>query len=292
MQDDVLQKYRSAGKILHEVMALASKRVEVGVPLLEVAELVEGSIAEKGGSPAFPCNISRGREAAHFTPAPGDKSCFGEEMVKLDIGVHVDGYIADAAVTVDLSGRPELVEASRAGLDAAIGQVVAGVSTSTIGKAIEDAITGYGFHPVANLTGHGLSRHLAHAEPTVPNIAVEKGVVLNSGDVIAIEPFATDGAGRISEAPTVEIFGLSGRRPIRAPQARALLLEIETSYGSLPFARRWLKAERVDYALSLLIKGGIVHKYPVLWEAEEAVVSQAEHTVIVTDDGCEVITGE
>jgi methionyl aminopeptidase len=182
------------------------------------------------------------------------------------------------------------VEASQAALDAAIELVKPGVNTAEIGAAIEKAITGYGYKPVANLTGHGLKRYLAHEEPAVPNRRIEKGYGLKEDDVIAIEPFATDGSGRISEGPINEIFGLTSRKPVRIPRARDLLKEIDDKYKTLPFARRWLEGERIDFALSQLLRVGAIHRYPILWEVEGALVSQAEHTVMVTGDGCEVTT--
>jgi methionyl aminopeptidase len=289
MEPDVLEKHRKAGCILANVIQEARSRVDVDVPLIEVAEFVESSIRSQRAQPAFPCNISLDRMAAHYTPGPKDQSTFGESMVKLDIGVHVDGYIADAAVTIDLSGHPELVEASKAALDAAIELVSPGVSTAQLGAAIENAISGYGFKPVANLTGHGLGRYSAHDEPIIPNKAIDQGVALKEEDVIAIEPFATNGSGRISESPMIEIFGFSKHRAVRSLQARELLKEIQ-EYKTLPFARRWLTGERIDYSLTQLLRSGIIHSYPVLWEVEGALVSQAEHTVIVLSEGCEVTT--
>lgn len=291
MDTEILEKYRKAGRILAEVLAEAGPRVELGASLLDVANFVEDAIRSKGAKPAFPCNISLDRNAAHYTPSPLDTARFGENMVKLDVGVHVDGYIADAAVTIDLSGHESLVEASHAALQAALEIIGPGTDTAQIGKVIEEAITGYGYKPVYNLTGHGLSRYLAHDEPAVPNRAMEKGTVLKEGDVIAIEPFATNGSGRISEAQINEIYGFSAMRPVRLPAARTLLKEISEEYKMLPFARRWLKGERAEYALMQLLRAGCVHRYPVLWEVEGALVSQAEHTVVVLKNGCEVITG-
>ena len=290
METEILENYRKAGRILAEVLAKARPRVELGASLLDVANFVEDAIRSRGAKPAFPCNISLDRNAAHYTPSPHDSSRFGENMVKLDVGVHVDGYIADAAITVDLGGHESLVEASRVALEAALEIIRPGIDTAQIGKAIEDVITGYGYKPVYNLTGHGLSRYLAHDEPAVPNRAMEKGTVLKEGDVIAIEPFATNGSGRISEALINEIYGFSAFRPVRLPAARTLLKEISESYKTLPFARRWLKGERAEYALMQLLRSGAVHRYPVLWEVEGALVSQAEHTVVVLEKGCEVIT--
>jgi methionyl aminopeptidase len=179
---------------------------------------------------------------------------------------------------------------SKAGLAAAIELVEPGVDTARLGAAIEDAIRGYGYNSVANLTGHGLGRYQAHGEPSVPNRAIEKGVLLSPGDVIAIEPFATDGVGRISEAPQAEIFSFVAKRPVRSPPARALLNQVQENYSTLPFARRWLSGDRIDYSLNQLLRAGILHRYPLLWEAEGALVSQAEHTVIVLESGCEVTT--
>ncbi len=290
MQTEILEKYRKAGQILAEVLAEAKPRVKLDASLLDVANFVEDAIRMRGAKPAFPCNISLDRNAAHYTPSPLDTAHFGENMVKLDAGVHVDGYIADAAITIDLSGHESLVEASYVALQAALEIIEPGTDTAQIGKVIEEAITGYGYKPVYNLTGHGLSRYLAHDEPAVPNKAMEKGTVLKEGDVIAIEPFATNGSGRISEAPINEIYGLSAARPVRLPAARKLLKEISEEYKTLPFARRWLKGERAEYALMQLLRSGSVHRYPVLWEVEGALVSQAEHTVVVIEKGCEVIT--
>jgi methionyl aminopeptidase len=290
MDAEILEKYRRAGRILAEVLAEARPKIETGACLLDVADYVEDAIRRRGALPAFPCNISLDRNAAHYTPMPHDASRFAENMVKLDVGVHVDGYIADAAITVDLSGHDELVEASRAALDAAIEIIKPGLSTSEIGKIIEETINGYGYKPVSNLTGHGLSRYLAHDEPAVPNKAMERGITLKEGDVIAIEPFATDGSGRICEGPVNEIYGLSAPRPVRLAAARALLKEIQESYRTLPFARRWLKGDRTEFALMQLMRSGALHRYPVLWEVEGALVSQAEHTVIILENQCEVIT--
>ena len=290
MDAEILEKYRRAGRILAEVLAEAKPKIETGACLLDVANYVEEAIRRRGALPAFPCNISLDRNAAHYTPMPHDASRFAENMVKLDVGVHVDGYIADAAITVDLSGHDKLVEASRAALDAALEIIKPGVSTAEIGKVIEETINGYGYKPVSNLTGHGLSRYLAHDEPAVPNKAMEKGVILKEGDIIAIEPFATDGSGRISEGPVNEIYGLSAPRPVRLAAARALLKEIQESYRTLPFARRWLKGDRTEFALMQLLRSGALHRYPVLWEVEGALVSQAEHTVIILENQCEVIT--
>ncbi len=289
--EDIVDKYLKAGKILSQVRSEARDHIKVGASLLGVAEFVEARSIELGADgSAFPCNISLNDEAAHETPVRDDTEVFAKDIIKVDIGVHLDGYIADSAMTIDLSGdHSDLVKASEEGLSAAIDSVRSGVNTADIGAAIEDAITSYDHRPVVNLTGHGLSQYIPHAHPSIPNRRVSNGVELKTGDIIAIEPFATDGVGKVVDGSLTEIFQVISKRPVRLPAARALLKELEP-YRTLPFAKRWLKVPKLDFALMQLQKAKVVNSYPVLKEVSGGMVSQAEHTVIVTDDGCEVTT--
>jgi len=284
------EKHREAGEILAQVRNETAERVEVGASHLEVAAYAEERIRELGGEPAFPVNISIDHEAAHATPTPDDDATFGEEMVNLDIGVHVDGWLADTAVTVDLSGTPDLAAAPAEALEAALDVIEAGVETGEIGAEIEAVVDGYGYNPVVNLTGHGLGHWEQHTEPNVPNRGVEQGVELEAGDVVAIEPFATDGGGKVNEGSHEEIYSLEREASVRNRQARAALEQIVEEFKTLPFARRWLDTDRAEMALRRLARNDVVHGYPVLQEQEGCLVSQTEHTVIVTEDGCEVTT--
>jgi len=215
LDDDAVDSYREAGEILVETMTDAREMIEPGVTQLEVAEYAEDAIREAGAGLAFPVNISTDEEASHATPARDDDTEFGEEMICLDIGVHVDGYIADAAVTVDFTDNTELVEASEQALEAAVEAVGPGVEVGAVGAEIESVINGYGYMPILNLSGHGVEQYDAHTGPNIPNRAVDRSVELSVGDVVAIEPFATDGSGKVGEGATEEIYeqGRRGDRP-------------------------------------------------------------------------------
>ncbi|WP_254272077.1 type II methionyl aminopeptidase [Haloarcula marina] len=289
-ESEQYEKCREAGEILAQVRDEAAERVEVGASHLEVAEWAEGKIRELGGEPAFPVNISIDEEAAHATPERDDDSTFGEEMVNLDIGVHVDGWLADTAVTVDLSGHDELAAASEEALDAALDVAGPGVDVGEIGAAVEEVIEGYGFNPVVNLTGHGLGHWEQHTAPNIPNREVSQGAELSPGQVVAIEPFATDGRGKVKEGADEEIFALERQGSIRDRNARQVLEQIVDEYKTLPFAARWLDSPRAKMALRRLKQQNMVHGYPVLKEEDGKYVSQKEHTVIVTEDGVEVTT--
>jgi methionyl aminopeptidase len=290
LDEETVEKYRRAGEALRTVLDEAAEMIEPGVTHLEVAEHAEARIDDLADGAAFPVNISVDEEASHSTPARDDETTFGEEMVCLDVGVHVDGYIADAATTVDLSGNPELVEAAEEALDVAVDAAGPGVDTGTIGAEIEDVIRGYGYTPVLNLSGHGVEQWDAHTGPNVPNRGVERGAELQVGDVVAIEPFATDGRGKVSEGGKEEIYGLENERSVRNRQARQVLDVVTEEYRTLPFAARWLDVPRAEMALRRLKQQDVIHGYPVLKEEEGRLVSQAEHTLIVTEDGCEVTT--
>jgi methionyl aminopeptidase len=285
-----VENYRAAGEALRTVLDEAAELVEPGATQLEVAEHAESRIYELTDGLAFPVNISVDDEASHATPGRDDETEFGEDLVCLDVGVHVDGYIADAATTIDLRGEPDLVAAADAALDAALDEVAAGVDTGTVGTAIQETIESYGYTPVLNLSGHGVEQYDAHTDPNIPNRAVDRGQVLEAGDVVAIEPFATTGRGKVGEGSKTEIYSLERERSVRDRTARQILEEVTERYRTLPFATRWFDVPRAEMAVRRLEQQGVLHGYPVLKETTGGLVSQAEHTVIVTEDGCEVTT--
>ncbi|MFB6078511.1 MAG: type II methionyl aminopeptidase [Halarchaeum sp.] len=287
---EAYEKYHEAGDVLAQVLDEAAERVEVGAKQIDVAEFAEERIRELGGRPAFPVNVSVDEEASHASPHADDDTEFGEEMVCLDVGVHVDGYIADAARTVDLSGNPELKEAAEEALDAGLDVVEAGAHTGEIGAEVADVVTAYGYQPIVNLSGHGLERWDAHTDPSVPNRGTDQGTVLEAGDVLAIEPFATTGSGKVTEGSKTEIYSLVDDRSVRNRQARQVLDTVREEYRDLPFAQRWLDAPRAEMAVRRLETAGVLRSYPVLKEADGELVSQAEHTIIVTEDGYEATT--
>lgn len=287
-----LDSHREAGGIVRRAKASAERLVETGASALEVAEAVEETIRSEGGEPAFPCNVSVNEVAAHYTPSHEDGPVFRDgDLVKVDVGAHVDGYIADSAFTVSLGGDSELVEAAEEGLRAGIDSVESGANTGDVGSAIEEGIEGIGCRPVVNLTGHGLERYVQHAEPTIPNVSRGTGVELEEGAVVAIEPFTTRGSGRVEESIGGEIYSLTDEDArVRGRNGRKILEEIEP-YRTLPFARRWLPTGgRVDLGLRTLVKAEVLRNYPVLMEVSGATIAQAEETVVVQEGGCEVIT--
>jgi len=297
MDGDVISKYEKAGAIARKAVKEGVAMVKPGVKLLDVAEKVEGIISAEGAGLAFPANISVNEDAAHYTPSYKDERVFGEkDIVKVDAGAHVDGYIGDTAICVDLSGeKGKLLEASEAALDAAIAAMKPGVTTVQVGGEIEEVIKKMGFKPIENLTGHRVEQYELHAGGEVPNVKRGAETVIEEGHVYAVEPFATEGAGSVAEGRIVEIFGFEGKAPVRMRESRRMLNFIEKNYRGLPFAERWLRKEftsrlLLETAIKELVLSGALKQYPVLSEVKKGLVSQAEHTLLIEKDGARILT--
>ena len=290
MKDDILERYRTAGTLAARILKDGAHQIRVGSSYLELVESIEARVNEEGAELAFPLNLSLNEDAAHDTASWSDERILRKgDVVKLDLGVQIDGYIADTATTVDLGTNSLLLDASREALEAAIRTVRPGATSGDLGAAVQKEIEGRGYRPIANLTGHGLGQYVLHQSPTIPNIAVNGGVVLEEGMVFAIEPFATTGSGHVREKSKIEIYSQLSTKPVRIPAGRTILEKIQDRHG-LPFSRRWLGERRLDLALPALIRSGNLHGYPVLADVPGSLVSQHEHTVIVTGDGCIVTT--
>ncbi len=286
--DEELEKFKEAGRIAGLARDHGAAMIKVGASLLEVTEAVESKIKELGGKFAFPPQISLNDIAAHYCAEPDDKIIFKEgDVAKLDVGVHIDGFIGDTAVTIDLGDNKDLVQASKDALDAAINLCKPGVKLGEIGRAIQDAIQAKGMSPVKNLSGHGVGEYIFHGRPSIPNFDTGDTTKLEKGMVIAIEPFATPGQGMIYESGNANIFSQVARKPVRNIITRQILREIQT-YEGLPFTTRWLTNKfnpvKVTFALRELIQKDIITSYPPLPEKTHALVSQAEHTIIVDDE--------
>ncbi len=287
MDLDILEKYMLAGKIAAEAREESKKWVTAGKSLLELAEQIEEAIRSKGGEPAFPVNLSINDVSAHYTPTKNDLTKIQDgDLVKIDIGVHVDGYIADTAYTLSFDEKYDyLVDAVKAALDEAVKMFTPGTKVSDISGKIEETIRSYGCNPVRNLTGHGLDRFVEHTEPEILNVKTNSPYVLKENQVVAVEPFATSGEGRVKDTETILIFMLAERKPVRNPEARTIM-DFAEKLNGLPFAERWIPIDslfKIRLALRELRQRGVIYDYPILKEASGGRVSQYEHTVIVRD---------
>ena len=282
------EKILKAGEIGKKVKEYAKTLVKKDVPLLEIAEKIENKIVELGGKPAFPTNLSINEIAAHYTPSYNDETkAYG--LLKVDMGVHIDGWVADFAFSVDLENKEEnkkLIEASEKALREAIRKAKAGSSLGEIGKAIQEAIEDYKFSPIVNLTGHEMDEYQLHAGLAILNINNPKTEKLGKG-LYAIEPFSTNGSGKIYEGKPSGIYQLVNDRNIRSSAAREVLDFIINEYQTLPFCSRWLVKKfgtKALIALSQLESNENINQYPQLIEVSKGKVAQSENTILIDNE--------
>ena len=290
--------YLKAGKIAGQVREMVREKDWVGKSVYEICEEVEGEIVKRGAKCAFPVNTSINEVAAHYTAEPDDATTIKDtDLVKIDLGAQINGYIADTAVTVCYDTRfDEMVRAAESALDKAMSMVSAGVKASNVGRTIESSIKQMGFKPIANLSGHSLDQYTIHAGKTIPNIWSIGGFSLSENSAYACEPFVTthDGGGFVRNGSTKNIFAINSRKRTKDAEADEMLDYIWEEFNMLPFALRWLtkkwdKRKATDL-LEHLVKRKAVQAYPVLLEIKEKRVAQAEHTFIPDENGVTVTT--
>ncbi|MEK0327184.1 MAG: type II methionyl aminopeptidase [Nitrosopumilus sp.] len=293
-----IEDYIKAGKIVAEVRENVRKKNWVGVTLEEICEEVEGEILKRGAKRAFPVNTSVNEVAAHYTAEPNDEKVVSDtDLVKIDLGAQVNGYIADTAVTVCYDPQYDsLVQAAEDALKNAVSMIKIGVKSSDIGRTIEKTVKQFGFKPIMNLSGHSLAQYTIHAGKSIPNIW-SIGSFSFKGDVAyACEPFVTtgEGSGIVQEGKIKNIFALGSRKHTKNEEADRLQEYIWTNFNMLPFALRWLikdwEEKKARELLEILIKKKVVHSYPILIERNGQRVAQAEHTFIPTEKGVTITT--
>ena len=285
---DDLPRWREAARIASRARDLGVKLVVPGARRRDVADAIESFVRGEGAEPAFPANLSRNDEAAHYTPSPDDAEVFAAgDLVKVDVGAHLDGAIADTADTVEAGGghrHENLIRAAREGLRAGIQAVRPGVPVDEVSRAIAQAIRARGLKPIVDLTGHSIERYLLHAGKSIPNVPGHGDGTLEEGEIIAIEPFATNGAGSIRNGEFGNIVRFR-RDPGPADPALARLFG---RFRTLPFAVRW--ADAPDEREALRRARHTLQSYPVFVERGRGLVAQAEHTVLVGPTGAEVLS--
>jgi methionyl aminopeptidase len=296
--EETFQKYVKAGRIAANVREQMRRTVSEGMRIIDICEKAESLIREGRGKPAFPCNVSINEVAAHSTSPPKDKRTVPENsIVKVDIGVHVGGYIADTAVTVCFNPEYEsLVCSAEEALETALKLLRPRLSITRLGSTIQKSIEMQGFKPISNLTGHQVGRYLVHAGKALPNVFQLSMSRVQVGEVYAVEPFVTvpDAAGKVISGKEAHIFRFRKRKSLKNEYAKRLLNYIEKNFRTLPFSERWLEGcvpiRYYSTAFSELLSSKSLMGYPVFIEASGNPVAQAEHTVVITKDGCHVLT--
>ena len=199
-----IARMREAGRILAEAFRMCRDLVKPGVSTLEIDREVEALIRGRKATPAFkgyrgfPATIcaSINEEVVHGIPAPKRRLREGD-ILGLDLGAIVEGYYADAAVTLPVGEISDearrLLDVTRESLDRAIAQCRPGNRVGDVAAAVQRHVEAAGFGVVRAFVGHGIGRAL-HEDPQVPNFGEPgRGPLLRPGMVLALEPMVTMG---------------------------------------------------------------------------------------------------
>ena len=293
-----IEYYEKAGKIAGEVREDVRNKNWVGHTVEEICQYVESEIIKKGAKCAFPVNTSINEIAAHYTAEPNDpKTISDTDLVKIDLGAQINGFIADTAVTVNYNPKYDaLVQTAENALQVAMSMIKNGIKSKDVGRSIHKTIQDVGFKPIVNLSGHSLDQYTIHAGKTVPNTWTIGSFTFSENEAFACEPFVTtrEGLGYVRNGKIKNIFALVSRKKTKDEDANKLLEYIWTNFNMLPFALRWILKEweekEARKLLEFLEKKKVVHSYPILVEANGEPVAQAEHTFIPTTTGVNVTT--
>ncbi|MHB8633523.1 MAG: type II methionyl aminopeptidase [Thermoplasmatota archaeon] len=299
--EQAFQDWMRAGEVAAEALRVGRTVCRPGASYISVVGAVEEHIRATGLGLAFPCTVSVNACAAHFTPTHDETRTFQDgDLVKIDCGAELRGALSDNALTVEVGAGSDgrhrrLIEASQACLKEAISIIGPNVDLGTVGAAIELTAREFGVKPIQNLTGHSLEPFNLHAGLTIPNVNMKVTKRPHIGDVLACEPFVTDGtAGRVENSGPGNIYHFQRTRPLRMPSMKRLLGTIEARHPKLAFAERWLtdavEPSKLRFGLQALQKEALLKHYPALSEASGGMVAQTEATLVVTEDGCQVTT--
>jgi methionyl aminopeptidase len=295
--EDEWAKWREAGTVARKALNIARPMVKPGTKILDIVEAVENHILENATGISFPCNVALNNIAAHYTSPLDDETVIEErDLVTVDCGAHVDGCISDMAFTIALNPEHEaLVKASKDATNMAVRMMRPGAKLNTIGALIEDTIVSAGFKPIRQLSGHQMREYELHADKQVPCVSGKSEVLVEVGEVYAIETFASTGSGNVSDLPNPVIHQLLPIRvPVRFKGTKQFLGIARKSYQEFPFAERWIAKQMTHASLKMamreLAQNGALISHHILAEEKGEFVSQHEHTVIITENGHEKMT--
>jgi methionyl aminopeptidase len=288
MNEEILKKCVEAGKIAAQVRREGAEKLsKVGASHVEVMDYCEKRILDLGGGIAW-AQMGVNDVAAHACPTADDESVTEEgDLIKVDIGVHIDGWIADNAMTIEVNSDKykDMRKASQNALRAAIKLIRPGVQLWELGEAQNSEAEAMGFKIIRNLCGHTLDQNKVHAGISIPTFNNKEKTELQEGWQVAIEPFVTDGQGLIKEKGQATVFMASGKGG-RSPYARKVAEFVKPRNG-LPFTTRELTRSLgkgpAMLGLRELQKTGGVRAYPPLAEVAGGMVAQFEHSMIVRD---------
>lgn len=319
LNSDFLSDYRQAAETHRQVRQWAQKNIKAGQTLTEIANGIEDATRRLLGHDGltegdsliagmgFPTGLNINDVVAHYSPNAGCKRVLQQnDVLKVDIGVHISGRIVDSAFTMAFEPVYDNLLAAvkdatntgvrEAGIDVRLGEL--GGYIQEVMESYECEIDGvvHPIKPIRNLCGHTILPYSIHGTKSVPLVKTHDMTKMEEGDIFAIETFGSTGTGRCADQGEVSHYALRSDPPnaeLRLSSAKSLLSVIKKNFGTIPFCRRYLDRIGQDkYLLGLnnLVRSGIVEDYPPVVEKKGSYSAQFEHTILLRPTVKEVIS--
>ncbi|RYP73126.1 hypothetical protein DL769_004287 [Monosporascus sp. CRB-8-3] len=306
INSNFLSDYRQAAETHRQVRQWAQKTIKPGQTLIEIANSIEDSTRRLVGHDGlsegdsilagmgFPTGLNLDNIVAHYSPNAGCKSVLQQNnVIKVDIGVHINGRIVDSAFTMAFDPMYDNLLAAvkdatntgvrEAGIDVRVGELGGYIQEAMESYECEINGTTYPIKPIRNLAGHNILPYSIHGTKSVPLFKTDDPTKMEEGDVFAIETFGSTGNGLCVDQGEVSHYALRSDAPkvdLHLSSARSLLRTIKDNFGTIPFCRRYLDRigqEKYLLALNNLVKSGIVEDYPPMVEKRGSYTAQFEH---------------
>ncbi|RMJ26274.1 hypothetical protein PHISP_02851 [Aspergillus sp. HF37] len=290
-----LNDYRKAAEIHRQVRRWTQESVRPGQTLTDIAVDIEDGVRALLGNPGldpgqnlqsglgFPTGLALNNCVAHYTPNPGQKEVVLQrsDVMKVDFGVHINGWIVDSAFTMSFDPTYDnLLAAVKDATNTGIKNAGVDVRISDVSAAIQEAMESYEMQingqtlpvkPVRDISGHNIKQYRIHGGKSIPFIKNSDQTKMEDGEIFAIETFGTTGRGRMIDGPGVYGYGRDPDAPkkVTSPlaSARSLYRTINDNFGSLVFCRRYLERLGVERYLAGTI---------LLGESSKEVVSRGD----------------
>ncbi len=289
--------------------------VKPGTKLSDIAKFIEESTKERikynpdrplEGGVGFPTSLSVNEVVAHFTPSSfiKDYTLKKDDIIKVDFGVHKEGYIIDSALTFNFDEKyDEFTKISKnltnygvslCGPDAVLGDIGNDIEEYIKSKEITVDGKTHQLSTIGDLSGHNIGRYVIHNSKAVPNKSINYPVRMEVGEFFAVEPFITTGDGHIYYDDPTNLYMINKKLP-KLNELNDFELKLfkylQRKYLTLCFCDRWLDNELdLEYkpyrkCLNNLIKKKFIEKYPAIYDKKGCLSSQFEHTIYITEKG-------
>jgi curved DNA binding protein len=309
---DVVTKYKASAKIANNVLAWVIKGAKPGAKIVQLCTEADKQIIEATGKEfkgkniekgsAFPTCISPNNVVGHLSPPEEDTTELQEgDLIKIDLGVHIDGWTATGAHTMvvgkpEVSGRAaEVLAATQTAFEAALRTIRPGKHIADVAPMLAKVVEAYDCHLVEGVLSHEQKRFVIDGNKCVlnkptPEMRVEDGE-FEENEVYAIDIVVSTGEGKTKvldeKQTTVYKRALDERYSLKLKAARQIFKEISDRFPALPFTTRALPTQGGAARLGLTecVGHGLLQPYPVLYEKAGELVAQLKSTVLLMPNG-------